>query len=215
MADSHFLMAFQMMSDRNLRALDMRHTLPNLKNLLLTLTDGEGAPRMLVHSLYGRSIIQMTSCSFTRSGHENPWTHPSHPSSDLTRPQDHLRHFLRNPHPRYKPHLRQKLSTSLQNLMTPPHLQHLNRSHPHLVLSPPPSPPLPLPPPSLPPLASPPQHLQKRTNPAPKRMVLNPQAVPRLQLLRSHRHSRQMRTHIIRSRSRRCQNRSLAGFRGF
>ncbi|KAA1468408.1 hypothetical protein DENSPDRAFT_863562 [Dentipellis sp. KUC8613] len=31
-----------LMSDRNLRALDMRHTLPNLKNLLLTLTDGEG-----------------------------------------------------------------------------------------------------------------------------------------------------------------------------
>jgi hypothetical protein len=31
------------MADRDLRALDMRHTLPNLKNLLLTLTDGEGA----------------------------------------------------------------------------------------------------------------------------------------------------------------------------
>lgn len=30
------------MADRDLRALDMRHTLPNLKNLLLTLTDGEG-----------------------------------------------------------------------------------------------------------------------------------------------------------------------------
>ncbi|KAF8665091.1 hypothetical protein AX16_000559 [Volvariella volvacea WC 439] len=33
-----------LMSDRELRAMDMRHTLPNLKNLLLTLTDGEGAP---------------------------------------------------------------------------------------------------------------------------------------------------------------------------
>ena len=32
----------QLMADRDLRALDMRHTLPNLKNLLLTLTDGEG-----------------------------------------------------------------------------------------------------------------------------------------------------------------------------
>ncbi|EED82905.1 predicted protein [Postia placenta Mad-698-R] len=31
-----------LMSDRNLRALDIRHTLPNLKNLLLTLTDSEG-----------------------------------------------------------------------------------------------------------------------------------------------------------------------------
>ncbi|TBU58827.1 UV radiation resistance protein and autophagy-related subunit 14-domain-containing protein [Dichomitus squalens] len=30
-----------LMSERNLRALDMRHTLPNLKNLLLTLTDNE------------------------------------------------------------------------------------------------------------------------------------------------------------------------------
>ena len=31
----------QLMADRNLRALDMRQTLPNLKNLLLTLTNGE------------------------------------------------------------------------------------------------------------------------------------------------------------------------------
>ncbi|KAF9654299.1 hypothetical protein BDM02DRAFT_3182112 [Thelephora ganbajun] len=30
-----------LMANRNLRALDMRHTLPNLKNLLLTLTSGE------------------------------------------------------------------------------------------------------------------------------------------------------------------------------
>lgn len=30
----------QLMSERNLRAMDMRHTLPNLKNLLLTLTNG-------------------------------------------------------------------------------------------------------------------------------------------------------------------------------
>ena len=32
------------MLDRDLRALDMRHTLPNLKNLLLTLTDPESIP---------------------------------------------------------------------------------------------------------------------------------------------------------------------------
>lgn len=32
----------KLMADRDLRALDIRHTLPNLKNLLLTLTDGEG-----------------------------------------------------------------------------------------------------------------------------------------------------------------------------
>ncbi|KAJ7596799.1 UV radiation resistance protein and autophagy-related subunit 14-domain-containing protein [Mycena floridula] len=33
-----------LMGDQDLRALDMRHTLPNLKNLLLTLTSGEAAP---------------------------------------------------------------------------------------------------------------------------------------------------------------------------
>ncbi|KAI0252690.1 hypothetical protein BJV78DRAFT_331272 [Lactifluus subvellereus] len=39
-----------LMSDRDLRALDMRHTLPNLKNLLLTLSDGEGAQSRSVRS---------------------------------------------------------------------------------------------------------------------------------------------------------------------
>ncbi|KDQ54913.1 hypothetical protein JAAARDRAFT_38027 [Jaapia argillacea MUCL 33604] len=43
-----------LMLDRDLRAMDMRHTLPNLKNLLLTLTDGEVAsmapPRIVHHS---------------------------------------------------------------------------------------------------------------------------------------------------------------------
>ncbi|KAF7967042.1 hypothetical protein HWV62_36006 [Athelia sp. TMB] len=42
----------QLMADRDLRALDMRHTLPNLKNLLLTLSDGEDTrlrtPRIVV-----------------------------------------------------------------------------------------------------------------------------------------------------------------------
>ena len=36
-----FVMLGQLMADRNLRALDLRHTLPNLKNLLLTLTSNE------------------------------------------------------------------------------------------------------------------------------------------------------------------------------
>ncbi|KAF5392612.1 hypothetical protein D9757_002129 [Collybiopsis confluens] len=31
-------------ANQDLRAIDIRHTLPNLKNLLLTLTDGEGVP---------------------------------------------------------------------------------------------------------------------------------------------------------------------------
>lgn len=39
------------MADRDLRALDMRHTLPNLKNLLLTLTDGEGVSLRYVAEL--------------------------------------------------------------------------------------------------------------------------------------------------------------------
>lgn len=30
----------QLLTERNLRATDMRHTLPNIKNLLLTLTNG-------------------------------------------------------------------------------------------------------------------------------------------------------------------------------
>ncbi|KAF9072674.1 hypothetical protein BDP27DRAFT_1319788 [Rhodocollybia butyracea] len=33
-----------LMVQQDLRAIDIRHTLPNLKNLLLTLTDGEGVP---------------------------------------------------------------------------------------------------------------------------------------------------------------------------
>lgn len=42
------------MADRDLRALDMRHTLPNLKNLLLTLTDGEGASlRYVTEPIFG------------------------------------------------------------------------------------------------------------------------------------------------------------------
>lgn len=36
----------QLMAERNLRALDMRHTLPNLKNLLLTLTDPDTVQTM-------------------------------------------------------------------------------------------------------------------------------------------------------------------------
>jgi hypothetical protein len=52
------------MADRDLRALDMRHTLPNLKNLLLTLTNGEGARLTsvytLFHSIFAYSQIRCT-----------------------------------------------------------------------------------------------------------------------------------------------------------
>lgn len=39
------------MLDRDLRALDMRHTLPNLKNLLLTLTDPDPAVSLNLYAL--------------------------------------------------------------------------------------------------------------------------------------------------------------------
>ncbi|OCH92681.1 hypothetical protein OBBRIDRAFT_726318, partial [Obba rivulosa] len=48
-----------LMVERNLRALDMRHTLPNLKNLLLTLTDGEHSHVSLPH--YPPSTVSITS----------------------------------------------------------------------------------------------------------------------------------------------------------
>ncbi|KAI0271615.1 hypothetical protein BC834DRAFT_452704 [Gloeopeniophorella convolvens] len=57
-----------LMSDRNLRALDMRHTLPNLKNLLLTLSDGEGA-----------QLTSLRSPTSSLSGLESP----ARPSSPL------------------------------------------------------------------------------------------------------------------------------------
>ncbi|EJD04359.1 uncharacterized protein FOMMEDRAFT_19606 [Fomitiporia mediterranea MF3/22] len=47
-----------LMADRNLHALDLRHTLPNLKNLLLTLTSGEGALRSRV--LTSPSVVSIT-----------------------------------------------------------------------------------------------------------------------------------------------------------
>ncbi|KAI5115759.1 hypothetical protein M0805_001203, partial [Coniferiporia weirii] len=49
-----------LMADRNLRSLDLRHTLPNLKNLLLTLTSGESAlPKSRI--LPSPSIVSITS----------------------------------------------------------------------------------------------------------------------------------------------------------
>jgi hypothetical protein len=38
----------KLMVDRELQALDMRHTLPNLKNFVLTVTHGEIAPTKYV-----------------------------------------------------------------------------------------------------------------------------------------------------------------------
>lgn len=62
------------MSDRNLRALDMRHTLPNLKNLLLTLSDEEGAQS----SPAGWNAVSSLQLSYIKSG-TSLWTpSPSH-----------------------------------------------------------------------------------------------------------------------------------------
>ena len=47
------------MADQELRALDMRHTLPNLKNLLLTLTSGEGAPLGYSSFLFFVSFLKL------------------------------------------------------------------------------------------------------------------------------------------------------------
>ncbi|KAH8120671.1 hypothetical protein DFH11DRAFT_1561350 [Phellopilus nigrolimitatus] len=59
-----------LMADRNLRALDLRHTLPNLKNLLLTLTSGESAlPRSRM--LPSPSVVSITS------GLQSPATTPA------------------------------------------------------------------------------------------------------------------------------------------
>lgn len=48
------------MIDRNLRTLDMRHTLPNLKNLVLTITHGEVVMGKLVTNLSPFMVIFLT-----------------------------------------------------------------------------------------------------------------------------------------------------------
>ncbi|KAL4246786.1 hypothetical protein ABKN59_009300 [Abortiporus biennis] len=52
-----------LMTDRDLRAMDMRHTLPNLKNLLLTLTDPDTTPT----TMRPPSIVSSNSTSLLRS----------------------------------------------------------------------------------------------------------------------------------------------------
>lgn len=48
------------MVEQDLRAMDIRHTLPNLKNLLLTLTDGEVVPVGLVFRDIRLAILRLT-----------------------------------------------------------------------------------------------------------------------------------------------------------
>jgi UV radiation resistance-associated gene protein len=79
------------MSERDLRALDLRHTLPNLKNLLLTLTSGEAAilkprPRKKA-SGFSRSASLITENTATDSDlpvlrHLSPSSAPSDHESE-------------------------------------------------------------------------------------------------------------------------------------
>lgn len=74
------------MSERDLRALDLRHTLPNLKNLLLTLTSGEAAvlkprPRKKTSgSSPSASLVTETGSDLPVSRHLSP--NPSPAPSD-------------------------------------------------------------------------------------------------------------------------------------
>ncbi|KAL5534614.1 hypothetical protein ACEPAG_1077 [Sanghuangporus baumii] len=65
-----------LMAERNLRALDLRHTLPNVKNLLLTLTSGEGAlPRpspSVVSITPGLQSPSLYVAEVTESGNSEP-----------------------------------------------------------------------------------------------------------------------------------------------
>ncbi|KAI6032096.1 UV radiation resistance protein and autophagy-related subunit 14-domain-containing protein [Pisolithus microcarpus] len=65
-----------LMAERDLRALDMRHTLPNLKNLLLTLTDGE-----CTHLRYSR-IPDSPAASGLATPPGSPSSAPTYLSSD-------------------------------------------------------------------------------------------------------------------------------------
>ncbi|KAI0320996.1 hypothetical protein OF83DRAFT_1168837 [Amylostereum chailletii] len=106
-----------LMSERDLRALDMRHTLPNLKNLLLTLTDGEDAGvsvppiRSPVSSVSGlqsprsSSPVESTTdgLSSAHGGTDSPprsgSTTPSAKSSRISMPFFGLSGFLRSRYP--------------------------------------------------------------------------------------------------------------------
>ncbi|KAJ7630439.1 UV radiation resistance protein and autophagy-related subunit 14-domain-containing protein [Roridomyces roridus] len=82
-----------LMADRDLRALDMRHTLPNLKNLLLTLTDGEGAQLSVARSLHSpEPFVTGLESPRGESPVENESTTPKlaqsseHPAAESTTP---------------------------------------------------------------------------------------------------------------------------------
>lgn len=86
------------MSERDLRALDMRHTLPNLKNLLLTLSHDINiyhqyvvSPVILTHGLFNvvihRSPIRLASIPVSPTGLQTPLRTPSPENDDVQTPK--------------------------------------------------------------------------------------------------------------------------------
>ncbi|KAJ3758587.1 UV radiation resistance protein and autophagy-related subunit 14-domain-containing protein [Lentinula raphanica] len=72
-----------LMVEHNLRAIDIRHTLPNLKNILLTLTDGEDVPITTrgPQRISSSGSSPITRTSLTTLETESPRSHsPSPPS---------------------------------------------------------------------------------------------------------------------------------------
>ncbi|KAI0307499.1 hypothetical protein B0F90DRAFT_16930 [Multifurca ochricompacta] len=100
-----------LMSDRDLRALDMRHTLPNLKNLLLTLSDGEVHPSSPMKYSPSSTGSTCTVTDSSETGTESPphsgSTTPSKSSTEvyhsslsrMSRPFFGLSGFLRSRYP--------------------------------------------------------------------------------------------------------------------
>ncbi|EJU05952.1 hypothetical protein DACRYDRAFT_112777 [Dacryopinax primogenitus] len=77
-----------LMMRRNLRALDLRHTLPNLKNLMLTLTSGKEPDHLQKRHHPSRSVDSLLDVeplpSTTGSGSGSAPSSPSLPSITLT-----------------------------------------------------------------------------------------------------------------------------------
>ena len=72
-----YVPVYQLMAERDLRALDMRHTLPNLKNLLLTLSHDNSVKTesAFVHSYCHQILTIVMKCSL--APHLDPPVSPS------------------------------------------------------------------------------------------------------------------------------------------
>lgn len=82
------------MAERNLQALDLRHTLPNLKNLLLTLTSGATIVLKSVSPLSSKPAFLQTCIDPELAGkHRSPLHLHLHPFPHSLLPL-HVRHHL-------------------------------------------------------------------------------------------------------------------------